>query len=149
MRSKKHNEIIHLIDWDCIILDEYHFGAWRDSARELYDPTDEDVAAVEEPDDIVTEDDIGLTGRHYLYLSGTPFRAPSRMGNSPKIRSSTGPTRTSNGRRRTGSKTRVLTPTSTSQGWRSIATTSAPTLRRGQRTGSSTASALMNTSRQG
>lgn len=22
---KKHNEIIHLIDWDCIILDEYHF----------------------------------------------------------------------------------------------------------------------------
>lgn len=72
---KKHNEIIHLIDWDCIILDEYHFGAWRDSARELYDPTDEDVAAVEEPDDIVTEDDIGLTGRHYLYLSGTPFRA--------------------------------------------------------------------------
>lgn len=72
---KKHNEIIHLIDWDCIILDEYHFGAWRDSVRELYDPTDEDVAAVEEPDDIVTEDDIGLIGRHYLYLSGTPFRA--------------------------------------------------------------------------
>ncbi len=41
---KKHNEIIHLIDWDCIILDEYHFGAWRDSARDLYDPTDKTLA---------------------------------------------------------------------------------------------------------
>lgn len=72
---KKHNEIVHLIEWDCIILDEYHFGAWRDSARELYDPTDEDVAAAEEPDEVVTEDDLGLISRHYLYLSGTPFRA--------------------------------------------------------------------------
>ena len=37
---KAHNESIHLTDWDCIILDEYHFGAWRDNARDLYDPTD-------------------------------------------------------------------------------------------------------------
>ena len=37
---KAHNESIHLTDWDCIVLDEYHFGAWRDSARDLYDPTD-------------------------------------------------------------------------------------------------------------
>lgn len=35
---KAHNESIHLTDWDCIVLDEYHFGAWRDNARELYDP---------------------------------------------------------------------------------------------------------------
>jgi T5orf172 domain len=72
---KKHNEVIHLIEWDCIILDEYHFGAWRDSARELYDPTEADIAEAEEPDESVTEDDLGLSSRHYLYLSGTPFRA--------------------------------------------------------------------------
>ncbi len=72
---KKHNEVIHLIDWDAIVLDEYHFGAWRDSARELYDPTEFEIAEAEEPDDSVTEDDLGLTSRHYLYLSGTPFRA--------------------------------------------------------------------------
>ncbi|MGE3659552.1 MAG: GIY-YIG nuclease family protein [Mycolicibacterium sp.] len=72
---KQHNEVIHLIDWDAIVLDEYHFGAWRDSARELYDPTESEIAEAEEPDESVTEDDLGLTSRHYLYLSGTPFRA--------------------------------------------------------------------------
>jgi hypothetical protein len=72
---KQHNEVIHLIDWDAIVLDEYHFGAWRDSARELYDPTDAEIAEAKEPDDSVTEDDLGLSSHHYLYLSGTPFRA--------------------------------------------------------------------------
>ena len=72
---KAHNETIHLTDWDCIVLDEYHFGAWRDSARDLYDPTDVSVAEEEEPDQQITEDDLGLTAAHYLYLSGTPFRA--------------------------------------------------------------------------
>lgn len=72
---KKHNEALYRIDWDCIVLDEYHFGAWRDSARDLYDPTDSAMAEEEEPDDSVTEEDLGLTSAHYLYLSGTPFRA--------------------------------------------------------------------------
>ncbi len=72
---KDHNETIHLIDWDCIVLDEYHFGAWRDSARELYDPTDKALAEDEEPEEWVTEEDLGLDAEHFLYLSGTPFRA--------------------------------------------------------------------------
>lgn len=74
-RIKLRNETIHILNWDCIILDEYHFGAWRDSARDLYDPTDKEIAEVEEPDDWVTEEDLGLTAANYLYLSGTPFRA--------------------------------------------------------------------------
>lgn len=72
---KEHDEPIYLIDWDCIVMDEYHFGAWRDSARDLYDPTDKKIAEEEEPEESVTADDLGLTSRHYLYLSGTPFRA--------------------------------------------------------------------------
>lgn len=72
---KEHNEAIHLTDWDCIVLDEYHFGAWRDSARELYDPADKALAEEVEPDEEVTEEDLGLESAHYLYLSGTPFRA--------------------------------------------------------------------------
>lgn len=72
---KAHNESIHLTDWDCIVLDEYHFGAWRDSARDLYDPTDSELAEEEEPEDWATEEDLGLTAARYLYLSGTPFRA--------------------------------------------------------------------------
>jgi hypothetical protein len=72
---KAHNESIHVTDWDCIILDEYHFGAWRDNARDLYDPTDKELAEVEEPEEEVTEEDLGLASARYLYLSGTPFRA--------------------------------------------------------------------------
>jgi T5orf172 domain len=72
---KAHNESIHLTEWDCIVLDEYHFGAWRDSARDLYDPTDKELAEEEEPDEEVTEEDLGLETASYLYLSGTPFRA--------------------------------------------------------------------------
>lgn len=72
---KDHNENLHLIEWDCIILDEYHFGAWRDSARELYDPTDADAAEAEEPEEQVDQDDLDLGTNHLLYLSGTPFRA--------------------------------------------------------------------------
>ncbi|MGO8905646.1 MAG: GIY-YIG nuclease family protein [Solirubrobacteraceae bacterium] len=72
---KAHNESIHLTDWDCIVLDEYHFGAWRDSARDLYDPTDSELAEEEQPEDWVTEEDFGLNAARCLYLSGTPFRA--------------------------------------------------------------------------
>ena len=72
---KAHNETIHLTDWDCIILDEYHFGAWREGARDLYDPADKSLAEAEEPDEWVTEDDLGLKSKQFLYLSGTPFRA--------------------------------------------------------------------------
>lgn len=76
---KTKNEVIHLVDWDAIVLDEYHFGAWRDSARALYDPTDKDEAAMEEPEDRVGADDLvdelQVRAKHYLYLSGTPFRA--------------------------------------------------------------------------
>lgn len=72
---KAHNESLLLVDWDCIVIDEYHFGAWRESARELYDPADRQLAKEAEPDEEVTEEDLGLKSGHYLYLSGTPFRA--------------------------------------------------------------------------
>jgi hypothetical protein len=72
---KTHNEAIHRTRWDVIAIDEYHFGAWRESARDLYDPEDRALAEVEEPTDWTTDVDVGLKARHFLYLSGTPFRA--------------------------------------------------------------------------
>lgn len=74
-KIKAHNEAVHSIDWDVIVIDEYHFGAWRDSARDLYDPSDREIAELEEPDEWVIDDDLGLSAAYYLYLSGTPFRA--------------------------------------------------------------------------
>ena len=26
---------LHLIDWDCLVVDEYHFGAWQGAAKEV------------------------------------------------------------------------------------------------------------------
>ena len=74
---KPRNEEIHLINWDCIILDEYHFGAWRDSAKDLYDAEDKKEQAKQEGEgiDFYDEEQMPLTTKAYLYLSGTPFRA--------------------------------------------------------------------------
>jgi hypothetical protein len=35
---KQHNELLHIIEWDCVVLDEYHFGAWQGAAKELTSP---------------------------------------------------------------------------------------------------------------
>ena len=74
---KPRNEEIHNIDWDCIILDEYHFGAWRESAKDLYDAEDKKEQAKQDGDgiDFYDEAQMPLKTKAYLYLSGTPFRA--------------------------------------------------------------------------
>jgi len=74
---KTKNEWVHATNWDCVILDEYHYGAWRENARELID--EEVEKAVERADEEerfdVIEDIMPITTDAYLYLSGTPFRA--------------------------------------------------------------------------
>ncbi|UYF92633.1 DEAD/DEAH box helicase family protein [Rhodococcus aetherivorans] len=88
---KSKNEWVHTTNWDLVIFDEYHFGAWRDSAKELFEGEDDTVAkkelAAEYDDGLVAfdeeldelgndEDDfLPITTRAYLYLSGTPFKA--------------------------------------------------------------------------
>ena len=41
---KAKNEWLHTINWDLVVFDEYHFGAWRDTAKELFEGEDEAVA---------------------------------------------------------------------------------------------------------
>ena len=80
---KAKNEWVHTINWDLVIFDEYHYGAWRDTAKKLFDPEDEDsydTLDIEkykktEADNALNEDFLPITTRFYLYLSGTPFRA--------------------------------------------------------------------------
>ena len=33
---KPRNEWVHETQWDCVILDEYHYGAWRENAKGLF-----------------------------------------------------------------------------------------------------------------
>ena len=87
---KATNEWLQDVDWDCIVLDEYHFGAWGKRAKEFYDKQDIAIQEIDERQGILAEDSekkereaiedydeqlMPLTTRAYLYLSGTPFRA--------------------------------------------------------------------------
>jgi hypothetical protein len=74
---KTKNEWVHATHWDCVIFDEYHYGAWREKAKELFEAEDEreQKAAEGEGLDYFDEDILPITSDHYLYLSGTPFRA--------------------------------------------------------------------------
>jgi len=76
---KARNEWVHTTHWDCVVFDEYHYGAWRESAKELFEGEDKQVAANELGDGLeyFEEGNMPITTGHYLYLSGTPFRAIS------------------------------------------------------------------------
>jgi len=41
-RIKAHNEWIHTTNWDLVVFDEYHFGAWRERAKDLFEKEDEE-----------------------------------------------------------------------------------------------------------
>ena len=88
---KAKNEWLHEINWDLVVFDEYHFGAWRETAKELFEGEEESVAkkeagleyggGLEQVNEDLIElsvkepDFLPITTKAYLYLSGTPFRA--------------------------------------------------------------------------
>jgi hypothetical protein len=74
---KAKNEWVHAMNWDCIVFDEYHFGAWRESAKELFEAEGEREIKFGEGEGIeyFDESNMPITTDSYLYLSGTPFRA--------------------------------------------------------------------------
>ena len=88
---KPKNEWIHEEKWDLVIFDEYHFGAWRETAKELFEGEDENVAKKEIKNEFASglgyihedletlsskeAEFLPIKTRAYLYLSGTPFRA--------------------------------------------------------------------------
>ena len=80
---KAKNEFIHTTNWDLVIFDEYHFGAWRENAKKLFENPDEETESEfdpekykrEEADNAYNETFLPITTNYYLFLSGTPFRA--------------------------------------------------------------------------
>lgn len=74
---KTKNEWVHTTPWDCVVFDEYHYGAWRETAKELFEAEDKKEAEFGEGEglDYFDEESMPITTNHYLYLSGTPFRA--------------------------------------------------------------------------
>ncbi|HSV73114.1 MAG TPA: GIY-YIG nuclease family protein, partial [Chthonomonadales bacterium] len=88
---KAKNEWLHTVNWDLVVFDEYHFGAWRETAKELFEGEEEAVAkkearleygsGLEEVNEdlaVLSQKEtefLPITTKAYLYLSGTPFRA--------------------------------------------------------------------------
>ena len=80
---KAKNEFIHTVNWDVVIFDEYHFGAWRENAKKLFENPDDEADAdfdmekyqIEEAGNAYNESFLPITTGYYLFLSGTPFRA--------------------------------------------------------------------------
>lgn len=80
---KAKNEFIHTEVWDIVIFDEYHFGAWRENVKKLFENPDEEAEAdfdaekyqTEEAGNAYNETFLPISTSYYLYLSGTPFRA--------------------------------------------------------------------------
>ena len=88
---KAKNEWLHLVNWDLVIFDEYHFGAWRETAKELFEGEETAVfkkeagleyarglAEINEDLSELSQKEaefLPITTKAYLYLSGTPFRA--------------------------------------------------------------------------
>ena len=86
---KPKNTWLHKVKWDLVVFDEYHFGAWRDTAKELFEGEEDavakrelkyaaDLAKVNEDLSELSEKEtefLPITTKAYLYLSGTPFKA--------------------------------------------------------------------------
>lgn len=88
---KPKNEWVHSINWDLVVFDEYHFGAWRDTAKELFEGEEDAVFkkesnleysanldGINDSLGVLSEKEteyLPITTKAYLYLSGTPFKA--------------------------------------------------------------------------
>jgi hypothetical protein len=74
---KTKNEWVHTTNWDCVVFDEYHYGAWRENAKDLFEAEDKKEIKFGEGEGIEYFDEatMPITTDYYLYLSGTPFRA--------------------------------------------------------------------------
>lgn len=74
---KTKNEWVHTTHWDCVILDEYHYGAWRENVKELFEAEEPKEVAFATGEGMNDFDEaiMPITTDGYLYLSGTPFRA--------------------------------------------------------------------------
>ena len=77
---KEKNEWVHTTHWDLVVFDEYHFGAWKENAKSLFENEDEDDfddidISTYKTKEVYDETFLPITTDYYLFLSGTPFRA--------------------------------------------------------------------------
>jgi hypothetical protein len=74
-KTKEKNKWVHEENWDCVVFDEYHYGAWREGVKELFEGEETKVQDGVSDTMEFSEDALPIRTGAYLYLSGTPFRA--------------------------------------------------------------------------
>ena len=84
---KPKNKWVHKTKWDLVVFDEYHYGAWNERTKSLFDEPDKaDLNKAEKETNKIAEEAFAegvdtaekimpIKTDYYLYLSGTPFRA--------------------------------------------------------------------------
>ena len=87
---KTKNKWVHETNWDLVVFDEYHFGAWKEKAKKLFSFNEDEFEYIDEDeiyyidedkkkdeDELIDYDEtcLPITTDHYLFLSGTPFKA--------------------------------------------------------------------------
>ena len=74
---KARNKEAFKVEWDCVIVDEYHFGAWRSENREFTGSIEDETKEALGGDaaEKFNVEKSPLRAKNYLMLSGTPFRA--------------------------------------------------------------------------
>jgi len=86
---KPKNLWVHEEKWDLVIFDEYHYGAWRQNAKGLFEVNEDVIEEYEttkinskgeeeviyDRDLALNESNLPIESKYYLYMSGTPFRA--------------------------------------------------------------------------
>lgn len=89
LRNEKKDLPVKKVNWDCIILDEYHYGAWRNNAKKMLNSLSKEEKVIvqqcmseekeidDEEGNVDTSKSVSdfINADNFLYLSGTPFRA--------------------------------------------------------------------------
>ena len=103
---KTKNEWVHATNWDCVIFDEYHYGAWRENAKELFEAEGKKEIEFGEGEGIRISTKTSCRSRP-MPTSTCPGHRSVRLhrASSSRSRSSTGRTRTSSEQSRIGKAT--------------------------------------------
>ena len=70
---KAKNKFIHETQWDIVIFDEYHFGAWREKAQNLFAPSNEEQSIDFDPENYKNDESLNALDETFLPIASLRF----------------------------------------------------------------------------
>ncbi len=79
LNTKEKIKKLQSVDFDLLVLDEYHFGAWNERTQETIEDIDKDYQkSLKDKDNQDIAKKFGIKTKQTMCLSGTPFKALDR-----------------------------------------------------------------------